>query len=62
MPTKIKTIKENVILDAVFFDTQCAKAIDGILPIETKSNEWSDKSHFDIPVKMPLDKTATTAV
>jgi len=46
----------------VLFDTQCAKAIAGILPIETRSNEWGDEFYFEIPVKMPLDETATTTV
>jgi uncharacterized protein len=62
MPTKVKIIKKDLILNAVLFDTQCAKAIVGILPIETRSNDWGDEFYFEIPVKMPLDETATTAV
>ena len=62
MPTKVKIIKNDLILNAVFFDTQCANAIAGILPIETRSNEWGDEFYFEIPVKMPLDEAATTAV
>ena len=62
MPTKVKIIKKDLILNAVLFDTQCAKAIAGILPIETRANEWGDEFYFEIPVKMPLDETATTTV
>ena len=62
MPIKVKIIKKDLILDAELFDTQCAKAIAGILPIETRSNEWGDEFYFEIPVKMPLDDTATTTL
>jgi len=62
MPTKVKVITGDLILDAELFDTQCAKAIAGILPIETIPNEWGDEFYFEISVKMPLDETATTKV
>ena len=62
MPTNVKIITKDHILDAELFDTQCAKAIAGILPIEQRSNEWGDELYFEIPVKMPLDETATTTV
>ena len=62
MPTKVKVIAGDLILDAELFDTQCAKAIAGILPIETIPNEWGDEFYFEISVKMPLDETATTKV
>ena len=62
MPTKVKVIAGDLILDAELFDTQCAKAIAGILPIETSSNEWGDEFYFEIPIKMPHDETATTRV
>jgi len=62
MPTKVKIIKKDLILNAVLFDTQCAKEIAGILPIETRSNEWGDEFYFEIPIKIPLDETATTTV
>ena len=62
MPTKVKIIKKALILNAELFDTRCAKAFAGILPIETRSNEWGDEFYFEIPVKMPLDETATTTV
>jgi hypothetical protein len=47
------------ILDVELFDTQCAKAISGIFPIENRSNEGGDELYFEITVKMPLDETAT---
>jgi hypothetical protein len=62
MPIKVKIIKKDLILDAELFDTQCAKAIAENLPIETRSNEWGDEFYFEIPVKMPLDETATSMV
>ncbi len=62
MPTRIKIITMDHILDAELFDTQCAKAISGILPIEKRSNEWGDELYFEIPVKVPLDETASTTV
>ena len=62
MPTKVKIITKDHILDAEFFDTQCAKAIARILPIEKRSNEWGDELYFEVPVKMTLDETATTIV
>ncbi len=62
MPTAIKIITENVSLDAELFDTDCAKAIADVLPLETRPNEWGDEFYFEIPVKAPLDKTATRKV
>ena len=62
MPTNVKIITKDHILDAELFDTQCAKAIARILPIEKRSNEWGDELYFEIPVNMPLDETATTTV
>jgi hypothetical protein len=62
MPTNVRIIAKDHILDAELFETQCAKAIAEILPIEKRSNEWGDELYFEIPVKMPLDGTATTSV
>ena len=62
MPTRIKITIGDVTLDAELFDTPCAKAIADSLPIETMPNEWGDEFYFEIPVKMPLDDTATTKV
>ena len=62
MPTQIKIAIGNVTLDAELFDTPCAKAIVGALPIETEPNEWGDEFYFEIPVNIPLDDTATRKV
>lgn len=62
MPTEIKIIVRDIILDAELFDTACAKAIADSLPIETEPNEWGDEFYFEIPVDMPLDETATRTV
>jgi hypothetical protein len=62
MPTKIKIVVKDIILEAELFDTPCAKAIAAALPIETSPNEWGDEFYFEIPVQHGLDKTATTKV
>ncbi len=62
MPTQVKITIGNIALDAELFDTPCAKAIADILPIETEPNEWGDEFYFEIPVNVPLDKTATKKV
>jgi hypothetical protein len=62
MPTKIKIIIKDIILDAELFDTRCAKAIAAALPVEARPNEWGDEFYFEIPATMPLDETASTTV
>ena len=62
MPNNVKIIIGDVTLDAELFDTPCAKAIAGILPIETRPDEWGDEFYFGVPVAMPLDVTATKTV
>jgi hypothetical protein len=62
MPTRIKIIIEDITLDAELFDTRCAKEIADTLPVGTRPNEWGDEFYFEIPAKMPLDETASTAV
>jgi len=62
MPVRIKINIEDIVLDAELFDTECAKAIANMLPIETRPNEWGDEFYFEIPVKIALDETATTKV
>jgi len=60
---KIKLIfdeKDEVL--AEFFDTDCAKAIYSILPIEANLNTWGDEFYFSIPLEYPLDDTATLKV
>jgi len=60
--TRVKITVGNITLDGELFDTPCAKAIADALPIETRPNEWGDEYYFEIPVKMGLDRTATTKV
>ena len=62
MPTNVKIIVKNVTVEAQFTDTACAKAIVGKLPLEASPNEWGDEFYFEIPVKSPLDETATSIV
>ena len=62
MTIKIKITIKNITLDAELFDSPCAKAIAGALPIITEPNEWGDEFYFEIPVHMPSDDTATTSV
>jgi uncharacterized protein len=62
MPQKIKIAIGSITVAAELFDTDCAKAIAGKLPIEAIPNEWGDEFFFAIPVKLPLDATATRKV
>jgi hypothetical protein len=62
MPIKINIIIKDITLEAELFDTPCARAIAGALPISAVPNEWGDEFYFEIPVAEPLDNTATTAV
>ena len=58
----IRIIIKDLILHAEVFETVTAKAIIQSLPIEARPHEWGDEFYFEIPVKMPLDETATTEV
>jgi hypothetical protein len=62
MPINIKIVTKEVSLDAELFDTECAKSIAGILPLDVIPNEWGDEFYFEIPVHHELDNTATTDV
>ena len=62
MPIKINIIIKDISLEAELFDTPCASAIAGALPISAVPNAWGDEFYFEIPVAEPLDNTATTAV
>ena len=62
MPIKINIIIKDITLEAELFDTPCARAIAGALPIIAVPNEWGDEFYFEIPVAETLDDTATTAV
>lgn len=62
MSVKIKIATKDIVLDAELFNTATAKSIADALPIEAEPNEWGDEFYFEIPVRMPLDETATTKV
>lgn len=62
MAVRIKITIGTVTVDAELLGTECAEAIWDRLPIEAVPNEWGDEFYFEIPVKMPLDKTATLNV
>jgi hypothetical protein len=59
---KIKITAKDIVLDAELFDTATARAIADVLPIEAEPNEWGEEFYFEIPVRIPLDETATTKV
>jgi hypothetical protein len=52
----VKIIIGDLILEAEFFDTPCARPIAGMLPIEAWPNEWREKFYFEVPVDLPLDE------
>ncbi len=60
MSIKIKILAKDVVLDAELSDTATARAIAAALPIEANPDEWGDEFYFAVPVRMPLDETATT--
>ncbi|HUL01283.1 MAG TPA: cyclophilin-like fold protein [Nitrospirota bacterium] len=62
MPTKIRIIVKDITLDAILYDTKCAKSIAAALPIESRPSEWGDEFYFGIPIKMQQDETATTKI
>ncbi|MCX5855759.1 MAG: cyclophilin-like fold protein [Deltaproteobacteria bacterium] len=62
MPTPIKIIIGKADLHAELFDSPCAKQIIDHLPIEARPDEWGDEFYLNIPVKAPLDDTATIKV
>lgn len=62
MPTRIRITIRDVTVDGELFDTPCARAICQELPVETVYDEWGDEFYSEVPVKMPLDDTATINV
>ncbi len=62
MPAPVKILIGKTSLKAELFDTLCAKEIINSLPIEARPNEWGDEFYFPIPVKLPLDDSATAKV
>ena len=62
VPTPVTIFVDQVQLEAELFDTDCARAIGAVLPLEVKPSVWGDEFYFEIPVKTSLDETATTRV
>jgi hypothetical protein len=62
MPSGIIIKTGPVELKGELFDTPTARAILDILPISATFNVWGDEFYFEIPVDMPLDKSATVNV
>lgn len=62
MPTFIKVTVGEISLRGELFDSSCARKILAKLPIETVPNEWGDEFYFEIPVRAPLDESATIKV
>ncbi len=62
MKKLVRIFVDHISLDAELFDTDCARAIDAALPIETKPSVWGNEFYFEIPVTKSLDETATTKV
>lgn len=62
MPQKVRIIVGPLSLAAELSDTECAKAVAEKLPIEAVPDEWGDEIYFAVPVKYPLDETATQKV
>ncbi len=52
----------DLILEAEFSDTPCARAIAAALPLEARPHEWGDEFYFEVPVATQLDDTATVRV
>jgi hypothetical protein len=62
MNKTIKIIIGQTTLQGELFDSPCAQAVFSCLPFETRPNIWGDEFYFEIPVKMPLDQSATKKV
>jgi hypothetical protein len=59
---KIRITIRNIILNAEFFDSRTAKAIEDTLPLEAVPEVWGDEFYFEVPVELSLDETATIKV
>jgi len=62
MPIKAKLKIEELELDIIFYDTECAKKIVEALPIRASFNVWGDEFYFEIPIQCEPDETATINV
>jgi hypothetical protein len=62
MATRIVIIVNDQRVEADLDDTPSGRAVKDALPIAATPNEWGDEFYFEVPVALPLDGTATTAV
>ena len=49
-------------LDAELLDTQTAKAIAAVLPIEAAALTWGEEVYFDVPITAPREAAARDVV
>lgn len=47
MPTTVKILIGDIVVDADLFDTICAKTIADVLPIKTRPHEWGDEFYLE---------------
>jgi len=59
---RIKVTVGDIVLEGELFDTPCAREIFKLLPLEAEAKEWGDEFYFEIPLRWPLDETATKEV
>ena len=59
---KIKIVSGNVSTIAELRNTQTAKAIFNILPVEASVNRWGDEIYFPIPINLDAEPDAKEVV
>jgi hypothetical protein len=62
MPRKVKITVGEVELEAELFETECAQAVAGRLPISCGFSTWGDEIYFVVPLARNRDETATCEV
>ncbi len=62
MPTPVEIRIGDLVLRGELYDTPTAKAVAELLPIESEFNVWGDEFYFEINLRLPPDRTATTNV
>ncbi len=59
---KVKIVIENKEMIAELLDNVTAKEIYGILPFESRFNQWGEEIYFEIPLSLELDSSAKEIV
>lgn len=62
MATAIEIEAGGVTLRGELGDSECARAIADVLPINVRPGVWGEEFYFEIPVEMNADETATSVV